>query len=239
LNRYFFISDLHLDTIQSPRRTSLFLSFLDFVRHQQGDIYILGDLFDYWVNNRKTFQKNRPILEGLAGLRQSGCRVSLLWGNRDFLLKKNYLARFGIMLLPEIHSQTIQEYNILMTHGHCLCAEDSKFQRYRRRWWRVFRLLDLILPGELEDYAAKLIRHKSRQVVSDLTEVKLCLSEEMLQQYFNQGFDVVVCGHTHHPKIKQYPYGKRLIVLPSWNVQGGYCLLEEGDFKLLAYTDTQ
>ncbi len=236
MSKSFFISDLHLDTAQKPHITSLFLSFLEFVGQQAGNLYIVGDLFDYWTNNRITFQKNRPILEALGQLQQAGSQIGLQWGNRDFLLKANYLAQFGITLYPEIHSLQLQEHRILITHGHSLCTADTGFQRYRRLWWKIFRLFSPLAPGGIENYVARKIRQKSQQKVAKLDASKFCLSEKLIKQYFNQGFDTIICGHTHQPAIKIYPTDNRLIVLPVWNEQGGYCLLEGGEFRLLTYT---
>jgi UDP-2,3-diacylglucosamine hydrolase len=239
VSRSFFISDLHLDSTQHPQTTTLFLSFLDFVAQKRGDLYILGDLFDYWANNRIIFQKNKPILEGLSRLHQAGSRIGLLWGNRDFLLKPDYLAQFGISLWPETYSRKLQGRQVLMTHGHNLCTADSGFQRYRHQWWRIFRLLDPLVPGVMENYIARKIRQHSQQVVANLDTSGFCLSEELIQQYFDQGVDTIICGHTHHPGIRRYSPDKRLIVLPAWDTQGGYCLLEGGETRLLTYPDSR
>lgn len=235
MSKSFFISDLHLDSTQYPHITSLFLSFLKFVEQQGGDLYILGDLFDYWTNNKTTYQKNKPILESLEQLQQAGNQIGLLWGNRDFLLKADYLAKFGITLYPETHSLQLQEHRIIITHGHSLCAADTSFQRYQRLWWRIFRLFSPLVPGIIENYVAKKLRQKSQQKVAELDALEFCLSEEMIQQYFNQGFDTVICGHTHQPAIKEYSANNQLIVLPAWDNKGGYCLLEGGEFRLLTY----
>jgi UDP-2,3-diacylglucosamine hydrolase len=235
LKKSFFVSDVHLDSLQNPRLTALFLSFLDFVDQQAGDIYILGDLFDYWANNRIIYQKNKSVLERLHQLHRAGNHVGLLWGNRDFLLKPGYLAQFGVKLLPEIHSQKIGGRHVLMTHGHSLCLADRNFLRYRNLWWKVFKLLDPIVPGWIENYIAQKIRQRSRRRVNNMHASEPCLSEESIQQYFDCGVEVVICGHIHRPGIKQYPPDKQLVVLPEWDTTGGYCLLEGGHFSLLNY----
>ncbi len=235
MSKSFFISDLHLDSAGRPQVTTLFLSFLEFVGQQGGNLYILGDLFDYWTNNRITYRKNKPILDALRQLQQAGSQIGMLWGNRDFLLKAGYLAQFGITLYPETHALQLQEQRILITHGHNLCAADSSFQRYQRWCWKIFRLFDPIAPGEIENYIAQRLRQKSQHKVAQLDPAKFCLSAEMIQQYFSQGFDTVICGHTHQSEIKEYSSTNQLIVLPAWNDKGGYCLLEEGKFQLLTY----
>ncbi len=224
-----------MDSIQTPHITNLFLSFIEFVKKEQGDLYVLGDMFDFWANNRTIFNKNQPILCALQKLQQAGSKVAVLWGNRDFLLKANHLASFGIELLPEEHMQQIQGHRILMTHGHNFCPADCDFQRYRHRWWKIFRLLDTFLPGIIENCFARKLRQRSQQVVAQLDTSGLGLSEDVIEQHFANGVDTIICGHTHRPEIKEYSPNKRLAVLPAWDTEGGYCLLEGGELKLLTY----
>lgn len=238
LSKSFFISDLHLDSEQKPHVTTLFLSFIEFVKKQSGDLYILGDLFDYWANNRTLFNKEKSVLCALQKLQQTGSKVAVLWGNRDFLLKASHLASFGLELFPEEHTQRIQGRRILMAHGHNFCPADCDFQRYRRRWWKIFRLLDTFLPGIIENYIAQKIRRRSQQAVAQLDTSGLGLSEDIIKQHFTGGVDTIICGHIHCPEIKEYNANKSLVILPAWDTEGGYCLLEGGKLKLLTYPNT-
>ncbi len=81
----YFVADIHLERNENTKR-GLFLSFVEMVKDKRGDLYILGDLFDYWANNRRVIKDNRPVLEALADLVHHGSKVSFLIGNRDLLL---------------------------------------------------------------------------------------------------------------------------------------------------------
>ncbi len=232
MSKNFFIADLHLNTIELPRLTELFLSFLKYVKKQNADLYILGDLFDFWANNKVIYQKNKSIMDGLAML--GG--VNLLWGNRDFLLRRKKLARLGITLCPEFFINDIQGYRILMNHGHSLCETKSIFLRYRRFLWGIIRLFDPVTPAVIENFVADKIRKNSKRNAVKITKPILYLKDDLLQKYFNQGIDVIICGHIHYGQIKEYPLNKRLIMLPAWDEKGGYCQLENGQFKMLNYT---
>ncbi len=80
-----FISDLHL-TQEQPATAGLFLHFLQERAPRAGSLYILGDLFDTWVGDDDTSPLATGITDALRTLSNSGTRIFLQHGNRDFLL---------------------------------------------------------------------------------------------------------------------------------------------------------
>ena len=52
MSKTFFIADVHL-RVEDQERQQTLLAFFDMVRQAKGDLYILGDLFDFWANNKK------------------------------------------------------------------------------------------------------------------------------------------------------------------------------------------
>ena len=130
----YFVADVHLDRNDTAKR-SLFLSFLDTVKESRGNLYILGDLFDYWANNRRVLKDNETVLDALGELSRRGSQVGFLIGNRDLLLGEKVLSRYGIDALGESSVIDLQGKSILLTHGHLLCTDDVSFQKYRKRMW--------------------------------------------------------------------------------------------------------
>jgi len=81
-----FISDLHLSP-RSPGATSLFRQFLAGRARQADELYILGDLFEAWVGDDDIDEPyNAGIVAALRATSDAGLSISLLHGNRDFLL---------------------------------------------------------------------------------------------------------------------------------------------------------
>jgi UDP-2,3-diacylglucosamine hydrolase len=64
-----FISDLHL-CAQRPAITELFLEFLRNDAVKTDALYILGDLFEYWIGDEAAdSDEYRPIIAGMRALR--------------------------------------------------------------------------------------------------------------------------------------------------------------------------
>ncbi len=233
----FFIADQHLDSEASPKLTEMFFSFLDYVGQSRGELFILGDFFDYWANNRLVYEKNRHILQALQELVQQGCPVNMLSGNRDFLLKSGYLRKFGIRFLGEEHRLQSGGHKLLLTHGDLLFNHDRKYKRYRQIGWKILYLADLFAPAGLEHKAAMALRRQSQaqKPGRDICQVKP--DEARLKRYFDTGCDTIICGHVHKSQIISCPQGRQIIILPAWeNKSGGYGLFQKGAFTFYEFS---
>ncbi len=228
----YFIADIHLERGERAKR-NLFLSFVEMVKAKEGDLYILGDLFDYWANNRQVITDNCPVLKALADLVKRGSRVSFLIGNRDLLLGRKVLSRYGIDYMDEKTVMTIHGKRVLLTHGHLLCTNDITFQKYRRTTWPIYRAFDVILPGCIENFLAKRFIQRSKQVIEAQESWRFQFPEEVIKEIFDSGIDMIICGHSHKPMVKHYDGEHYFIVLPSWTAsKGGFFCMSNGDVHL-------
>ena len=88
-----FISDLHLSA-QTPGVTSLFLEYLGSHARDAEQLFILGDLFEAWPGDDSIDDPddnfNRQIVNALHMLSSAGINLSIMHGNRDFLLGTEY-----------------------------------------------------------------------------------------------------------------------------------------------------
>ncbi|MDY6863284.1 MAG: hypothetical protein SV062_09890 [Thermodesulfobacteriota bacterium] len=235
MTKHFFAADIHL-TPKEPEKEDLFLNFLDFVKIERGDLYILGDCFDYWANNRRVVSENRSILEKFLDITKAHVNVKMFSGNRDFLIKPEILEPWGIEFFGEDAVIDIEGKTLYLTHGYNLCERDYKFQNYKRRVWPLFRLLDTILPGRFAAFLAELFILKSKSVISSQDERNLIFSIDLVRSYLSQGMDFVICGHFHKSLIKEILPEKYFIVLPAWEKRiGGYFLIEDKSFKMMEF----
>lgn len=228
----YFIADIHLER-EDEKKQKLFLAFLEMVRHDCADLYVLGDLFDYWANNKRMLRDHQPVLSALGDLAAQGSTIGFLIGNRDLLLGKRVLSRYGIDSLGEISRLDLQGKHLLVTHGHLLLTNDVGFQRYRRTAWPIYRLLDAILPGWIENGLARRFMRKSKMVIKAQEPWRLQFPEELIRKTLSEGVEMIICGHTHQPLVKQYDGDRTFVVLPCWTAEkGGYLSLHQGHFRV-------
>jgi UDP-2,3-diacylglucosamine hydrolase len=231
----YFVADIHLERDDADKR-GLFLSFLEMVKHRKGNLYILGDLFDYWANNRRVMKDNKTVLDALCELSHQGLQVGFLIGNRDLLLGEKVLSRYGIDSLGESRVIDLQGKKILLTHGHLLCTDDVGFQKYRKSMWPLYRILDAMLPGCIENTLAKLFIQRSKQVIGAQEPWRFKFPDNVIKDTFKRGIDMIICGHAHKPTVKHFDGERSFIVLPHWtSSSGGYLHMRNGAFQVRAF----
>jgi len=231
MKKTFFIADVHLDST-FPDREQLILAFLKMIGSENGDLYVLGDLFDFWATNKTVLGANRHVLTLMRELTEHGSRIYILIGNRDLLLNQQILSTFGIIFLGEKATIRLDDKNIFLTHGHLLCTRDIKFQKYKNRVWPLYRFFDKILPGPVENYLAKKFILKSKRVINAQDSSCFRFSQDAVMDCFQQGNDVIICGHSHN-RMKERFGDKHFYALPAWDQhKGGYVLHYNGAFSL-------
>ena len=86
MEKTLIVSDIHLSDLK-PEITQYFLGFLKTLAGQAQYLYILGDLFDYWIGDEEIKKPSASeIVKSLKEVSKSGTDIFLLHGNRDFLL---------------------------------------------------------------------------------------------------------------------------------------------------------
>ncbi len=88
---YLFISDIHLGLQSKETETKkerLLVKFLEFAEDNCNELFIVGDLFDYWFEYKRVYQKGYfRTLTALQNLTESGIKVHYFIGNHDFFHK--------------------------------------------------------------------------------------------------------------------------------------------------------
>src|SRR3546814_15237033 len=94
------LSDLHLPNEPSPLREG-FLRFLDGPARAAEAVYILGDLFEYWVGDDVGLHDYAAEVAALQTLSSSGVKLYFMAGNRDFLVGSRFASASGTRILKD------------------------------------------------------------------------------------------------------------------------------------------
>ena len=226
--RILLIADLHLSE-QHPRLTRGFLDLLRAHQDEPTALYILGDWFNVWLDDRDASPWLEPIITALQAFTQAGNQVYFLAGNRDFVLGQGFLNRFGGQLLQEPYFMTWQGLRLRLEHGDSLCTDDVSYQRFKKiiRNPVVLGVLKS-LPFALKQKLGSFFRSKSREHQSQNHYQPIDVNMAEVQRQM-QGIDVLIHGHTHRPEIQSLPHNKTRIVLGDWREnEGSAYILELG-----------
>ena len=144
-----FISDLHLEESR-PDITEAFLGFLDGKASGVDQLYILGDFFEAWIGDDERTPLQEQIATALRKLRDSGTRIFLMHGNRDFLIGEDFCTRAGATLLDDPTVIDLYGTPTLLMHGDSLCTADVEYQKFRANM-RNPQWQQMILQRPLKD----------------------------------------------------------------------------------------
>jgi len=220
---HFVVSDLHLGD-KGPRdnfawmsggwREQEFNNFLDYVVSEDGELTIIGDLFELWQGNvSKVLTCRMPLLDRLADM---GARYLL--GNHDIDLM--YLTgTSGLMLdhplfadLKFSHTIEAGGRKILLIHGH---EQDV----YCKSEVPGIGRISAIYSGIREDKNGSPLNHRKyggatvetrslgrwgrfSQACRRLTGKKSAsqvMLNEVYQTFVRSGCEALIYGHTHEP----------------------------------------
>ncbi|XKM14037.1 UDP-2,3-diacylglucosamine diphosphatase [Orbaceae bacterium ac157xtp] len=235
MQRY-FVADVHLNDNQ-PEITAGFKRFLTLLP-ANSELYILGDLFDYWIGDDLESELHLDIAQSLNALKQKNITCYFVHGNRDFLLGKQYAQLCHIKLLPAINL-IADEYNkIICLHGDLLCTDDVTYQKFRKIMHNKFlQRLFLALPKFIRKGIANKLRdksqHSNQQKKSYVMDVNQQTVEQLCQQY---QANIMIHGHTHKLAIHQFNVDRKEIqrfVLGAWHDSFNYIhQTENGEFNI-------
>ena len=223
-----FISDLHL-CASRPEITEAFLYFLKYTAVKANALYILGDLFEYWAGDDEIDDiQHQTTIHALRDLANSGVKLYLMHGNRDFLISSEFCRATNISLLQDPTIIDLHSQKVLLTHGDNLCTDDVAYQDFRKlvrdvKWQTDF--LSLPLATRKNEIQTIRIRseHEKLQKSSEIMDVNNNAVNDLLKKYNYP--NMLIHGHTHRPNIHAIQLDGRNItrlVLGDWYEQGSY-----------------
>ncbi|UTH74398.1 UDP-2,3-diacylglucosamine diphosphatase [Chromobacterium sp. IIBBL 290-4] len=227
-----FISDLHLAD-DTPALTQLFLDTLAAWRGQIEALYILGDLFEYWVGDD---DDSAYLDTPLAAMREFSAQTPLyvMRGNRDFLLGDGFEARSGAKLLEDPTLIEAHGLRVLLCHGDALCTDDAAYQQFRaisrNPQWQQAMLARPLAERHAIARQARMQSEMNKQAngltaISDVTETAV---RELLAA---RDWPLLIHGHTHRPAEHSHQDQDRSAqrwVIQDWHGErGGYLKLDE------------
>lgn len=235
-----FVSDVHLSE-QSPDCIQLFLKFLQGPAQQAQSLYILGDLFDYWMGDDCIPTWVEPVIRALRALSDSGKTLYFMAGNRDFLIGKRFSQLTGCTLLEDPHLIHLEQGPVVLMHGDLLCTQDVAYQRFRKVIRHpVTRFIYRHLPRKVRQKVAKNLRQTSRQHVQTKAFTQMDAVEQAILAVTDRlNAQQLIHGHTHRPfhHIHRGPSAEiHRWVLGDWHDMGTYLTYHNQSFALIEFS---
>jgi UDP-2,3-diacylglucosamine hydrolase len=226
-----FISDLHLAP-ERPAASDALFGFLSQTAESAERLYVLGDLFEYWIGDEGLAHPfARQVAGAFARLAARGTALYFMHGNRDFLIGTGFAKAAGMTLLEDPTALDLYGRRTLLMHGDTLCTDDVDYQRFRAlvrnpAWQAQF----LAKPLEERLRMAQAMRGESEQAKQGksmgIMDVSRATVEGVLRAH---GYPRLIHGHTHRPARHEHVVDGHVcerLVLADWYEHASYLVCD-------------
>jgi len=236
-----FISDLHL-CAERPQKLVLFKRLLQGPARDAESLYILGDLFEAWAGDDDSTPPHGEIIAELTAYTQSGGKLFVMRGNRDYLMGQKFAKKTGGQLLGDEIPITLNGEKVLLMHGDTLCTEDVKYQIFRRIVNNVFsRNFFMCFPYSLRTKIWHKIRGAAKKSVEKKSEYLSDVYQATVETKMKK-HDVLclIHGHTHRQAIHEFKLegqDAKRIVMGDWYLNDSILVSNAEGLKLFGVDD--
>lgn len=243
--KIYFLSDFHLgapDHASSLQREKIIVEFLCSIQHDTQELFIVGDMFDFWYEYRKVVPKGFVrILGKLAEFTDAGIPVHFFVGNHDMWMKNYFQSELNIPVY--FHPKTFERNGkkFLIGHGDGLGPNDHGYKRLKKVFRNpVCQWLFGVLPPRFGMGIANYMSRQSRIKTGFSEEVFLGEEREWLILYCRdvlkqENFDFFVFGHRHLALDYRLNERSRYINLGDWIRYFTYAVFDEGNMTLRSF----
>lgn len=244
-NKIYFASDFHLGSGSYPshrQKEQKIVSWLDMIKTDASELYLLGDIFDFWFEYATVVPKGYiRFLGKLAELADMGVKLTMFKGNHDMWMFGYFEKELGATIISDELIIERSGKKFYLHHGDGLGPGDAKYKVLKK----FFRskvcqwLFERLHPNLGVGIANRWSQHsrqagdadKKRRI--DEQEWLLVYSREVLQ---TQYFDYLIFGHRHLAMDIPISDKSRYINLGEWIKSNTYAVFDGNDVTLHSYT---
>jgi len=244
--KIYFLSDFHLgapDHASSLLREKLLVQFLDEIQEDAAEIFLVGDMFDFWYEYRKVVPKGHVRLLGkLAELSDKGVQLHFFVGNHDMWMRDYFQQELNMPVYFEPKEFVFNGKSFLVGHGDGLGPGDHGYKRLKKVFRNpVSKWLFGILPPVAGMSLAHYMSRRSRAQTGSSEEVFLGEEKEWLIIYCKEvlaqkKIDFFVFGHRHLAIDYRLNEQSRYINLGDWIRYFTYAIFDGEKLELKSYT---
>lgn len=242
-DKVYFISDAHLGSgADSRERERQLCRWLDAVKADCGELFLLGDMFDFWFTYRYVVPRGHVRLLGkLAEMSDAGVRVHFFIGNHDMWMFDYLEKECGVAMHDEPEVFCFGGKCFLVGHGDGLGHLDRQFDMLRKVFRsRLNQRLFAMLPPSWtfpianrwsDNNKEKHAREDCLHYMGDEREGIVLYCKERLKA---ERIDYCVFGHRHTPLTRMIGEGCTYVNTGDWLLNRNYAVFtpSSGEMRL-------
>lgn len=245
--KIYFASDFHLGvpTFElSLVREKKIVRWLDSIKTDAEEIYLVGDIFDFWWEYKYTIPKGQTRLLGkIAELTDSGIKVHFFTGNHDLWMNDYFVQELGVTVNKEPIRVTYNEKSFVIAHGDGLGPGDKWYKFLKKCFTNAFLIWCFkTLHPNVGFWIARRSSKRSRIATGDSDEKFLGEENEWLMTYCKEELkkehtDYFIFGHRHLPLDLKPSENSRYINLGEWFNYCTYAVFDGNELELKKFEE--
>jgi len=245
--KIYFVSDAHLgapDYQSSLIREKLLVKWLEEIRTDAAEIYLLGDIFDFWFEYKRLVPKGFTRLLGtLAQITESGTPVYFFTGNHDMWIFGYLPQETGVIIYNEPIEREYFGKKFYIAHGDGLGPFDKKYKLLKQVFKSsVSQWFFKRLHPNFAFWLAHTWSSSSRK--KHFLPEKPEFEEEWLVKYARivlaeKHIDHFVFGHRHIPYQYELSENSTITNLGDWLINFTYAVFDGKELKQIHYPQTE
>ncbi|MCC6684341.1 MAG: UDP-2,3-diacylglucosamine diphosphatase [Bacteroidia bacterium] len=205
--KIYFLSDFHLgvpDYTASRERENRIVKFLDSIKHDASEVFLLGDLFDFWFEYKTAVPKGFIRLQGkLAELSDAGIKLHLFTGNHDMWMFGYFEQELNVTMYRKPQTFLLNNKKFYIGHGDGLGPGDKQYKRFkaifRNRFcqWLFGKLhpdMGIGIANHFSNTSRESHEESDKKFMGEDKEWLVVYCKEVLQK---EHFDFFIFGHRH------------------------------------------
>ncbi len=231
--KVFIISDTHFQDWSGKEEIDSFLFFLETVIKEGNELFLLGDIFDFYFEYKSFIPKSFfKIFFELKRTAEAGINIHYWIGNHDFWIG-DFIESLGIVKHLGTEVVKIGEKRMLVQHGDEM---DGNFMAKKMLANKFSQTLFSLIHPELGLQMAKALSKFSKANSRDL-DLSNGSFEKFAKEKFREGFDAVIMGHFHKPYL--YREGeKTLVIFGDWEHSRSYGVISKGNISVMRFNQS-
>jgi len=244
--KIYFVSDVHLGAPalkDNREREILFAGWLDMIRSDVKELYLMGDIFDFWFEYKKVVPRGfNRVLGRIADMTDSGIPVWFFPGNHDLWISDYFPEELGITVVKDGLVKEIEGKKFFLAHGDGLDAGDKGYLLLKKVFTnKTMHWLFSRLHPNFALWLAHGWSKSSRLSKMGLEEDFVEENEGMFQfakSYLNNEFiDYFIFGHRHRMVKTKLSENSNFVILGDWINNFSYGVYNGDKFELKIYKE--
>ena len=242
----YFVSDVHLGAPSlkdNQEREKKFVRWLDKISHDASELFLMGDIFDYWFEYKKVVPRGHiRVLGKLAEITDKGIPVHFFTGNHDIWIFDYLPSEIGLIVHHDPETFNLLGKKFFLAHGDGLDRGDKGYKILKKIFKsRVLQWFYARLHPNFAVTVAQKWSKNSRLGKKEITDSFDATNEGMFQYAASvlekEHFDYFVFGHRHQLANILINESSRFILLGDWIKTFSYGVFDGTDFELKIFLD--